>query len=350
LIAPISYMVLYGYIYMVKEEREIPLAVVGYWNTAETRTLVRSLDAHSRIRVVMADASDARSMLEQGDVRGILTIPSDYNERLRLRRSILLPVMVPANRFLPVSDLQRAVTDVTSALSSEMRVDVFMSRGVNPQAARERSEPLVLEDRALFNPGETYGDFILPGLGVLIMHQLLFVSIAFATGSAARRAKEIADLGKLKRRGILYVMWFSFWILVWMRVGLSCLSVPGQFHLVSALALAIPGLLAAAGLGIAVGLFLRGGQVVMQLLAFSTYPFFFLSGMSWPREAFMPWLNHLGDLIPYRPLATGLGRSFRMDANLCDLRPEIIHLWILAFAYAILACIAYWMTRRRLSR
>ena len=179
------------------------------------------------------------------------------------------------------------------------------------------------------------------------MHQLMLLAISFVTGSAARRAQHVGDLGHLRRRGLMFTAWYGVWIVLWMFVGMPLFGVPGHAHLLAIIALSIPSLLAVAALGMSIGLILRGGQSVLQIMAFSSYPFFFVSGMSWPRDAFTPWLDRLGNLVPLRPLAAGIGRSFRMDASLTDIRPEIIHAWCLALGYGAILIVVYQFSKRR---
>jgi len=350
LVAPFSYLLLYGSVYVVKEEQKLPIAVTGDWSSATTRTLVRNLDAHPRLYAEFMDEKSAEQAVRKGDVRAALYLPMDLDLRLHQRLAVQAPLEIPATRFLPVSDIQRAVTEVFSSQAKEMRALIFMSRGVPPSQAEQRAEPLLLEDHPMYNPCETYGDFMLPGLGALIMHQLLLVSIAFATGSCVFRAKKKKDLGNLVIRGAILASWFSLWTMLWFTFGLPFFHVPGHMHLGLMLALTLPALFATAALGMSLGMILGSGQSVLQLLAFSSYPFFFVSGMSWPREAFSPVLDAIGNLIPLRPLVAGLQRIFRADADFSDIRPELVHVFILLIGYLSLAVLARTLLLRRNSK
>lgn len=347
--APLLYLAIYGALFSAKEESELPLAVCGKLDTQVERQLVLALDAHSRLQVQTMESAPAMRALQRGEVRGVLELPRDFDRNVRLRHAMGVPLLIPANRFLPVSDLQRAVGEVFASFSMEFRVQTFLSRGVSFGTARDRAEALRLEDHPLFNPRETYGDFMLPGLGVLILHQLMLLSMAFATACAVRTARKPGDLGSLWKRGGLYTAWFGFWLAVWFTVGLQAFQVPMDRNGFSLFLLAVPGLVSAGALGAVMGLLFRGGMPVLQLMAFTSYPFFFLSGASWPREAMPPWLDVIGQVLPLRPWMLGSGRAFRMDASWGELQGELLHLAVLSGIYLALAGFAWWVWKRRLA-
>ncbi|HSQ41252.1 MAG TPA: ABC transporter permease [Fibrobacteraceae bacterium] len=349
--APIAYLALYGYTYIGKQERNIPIAVTSAFESADSRSLLRQLEIHPRLQAFSMDKTEADQALRQGTVRAIVHLPDDLSLRLQTRRSIQVPVEIPASRFLAVGDIQRAVSEVFNRVSKEWRAQVFMTRGLSPEMSRERAEPLVFEDHPLFNPLETYGDFIIPGIAIMIMHQLLMISLAYVTGTRASKAKTLGELGNFVQRYVGLLLWFSLWLVVAFSFVLPKITnVPGTFHLAEVSVLSILGLSSVAALGIFLGLLLRSGIYVMQLLAFTSYPFFFISSVSWPQENFSSAIDFLGSLLPYRPLAMGLLRNYCRNATFIDLYPIMMHQLALTGLYLFLAFLAYLWTRRNLSR
>ena len=82
-------------------------------------------------------------------------------------------------------------------------------------------------------------------------------------------------------------------------------------------------------MGMIVGLVLKRPLFVLQLCAFTSYPFFFASGASWPREALPTLVGWFSRCIPLTPWLRGLNRSVRLDAAVSDIVPELVHLGIL---------------------
>jgi len=332
-----SYFAIYGSVYTHKEELKLPLAITGAQNSEVSRLLTRSLDAHRRLHVVPMDEPDANEAMRLGTVRGILHIPDDLDSRLRHSQTTGIPLEVHADRLLPAGDIQRAVGEVVQAQGAAINAGTFMRTGLSPMVAKERAIPIAIDDHPAFNPLETYGDYMLPFLGALILHQILLIASAYAS---AYRAPSIT-------RWITYVLWFSAWMAIWMGFGLRVFDVPNEANWASVAALSFLGIGAAACLGMTLGTLLKHELSVLQLLAFTSYPFFFLSGSSWPHEMMPPFVQMLGDLIPLTPLCTGLNRAYRMGADFNQLRAELIHLGVLLAAYGFIAWLTRWLIVRR---
>ena len=323
--APLLYFALYGSMYMFKEERKVPLAVVHGQSSGLARELVRNLSAHPNIAAIpFADQEEARAALKGGKVRGILELPENLDVRLRRREATAVPLLFTTDRFLPANDLQRGVAEVLLWRGTQERILVLESRGVASASAKERAVSLALDDRPLANPRETYGDFMLPALGILVIHQLYLIAIAFATSIAPppRRRDLLARL-------VLFSGWFGIWCTIWIAVALPLFEVPMDPKALPLFLLGGLGLLGVGLMGMIVGLVLKRPLFVLQLCAFTSYPFFFASGASWPREALPTLVGWFSRCIPLTPWLRGLNRSVRLDAAVPDIVPELVHLGIL---------------------
>jgi len=331
------YLLLYGSVYGRKEEIKLPVAVTGSYSSAIARDLVRDLGAHRRLHILPMDEVDAAYAMRSGRVRAVLHIPENLDWRIRSKLSTSIPLEVHADRLLPAGDIQRAIGEVLSYKSAVITSGAFLVKGLSLRQSAERAVPIRIDDHPAFNPLETYGDYMLPFLGALILHQILLVAIAFAS---ARRGPSI-------NRAIPYVLWFLVWMALWMWFGLGYFEVPHQAHWPALILLIGLGFSAVACLGMILGTLLGSELAVLQCTAFSSYPFFFLSGSSWPHEMLPFWAQRLGDLIPLTPMCAGLNRAYRMGANTADVRPELLHLSILLAAYALLAVLVRkWFVKR----
>jgi ABC-2 type transport system permease protein len=76
---------------------------------------------------------------------------------------------------------------------------------------------------------------------------------------------------------------------------------------------------------------------VLQVIAFTSYPFFFLTGFAWPELSFPPLMVWLGDLLPIKPFLSAFIKTFRMGGDLGLIIPELNHLFILGVVYTLLA-------------
>lgn len=324
-LAPVVYLALYGGMYALKEERNVPLGLVHGNASALSRELARGLEAHPSIAVIpYASSAQANAALRKGKVRAVLELPENLEVRLRRREATGVPLLFVADRFLPANDLQRGVAEVLLARGTQERLLTMQVRGLSPALAKERATALALDDRPLANPRETYGDFMLPPLGLLVLHQLCFIAAAFATASSGT-----ASLKRLFARLALFVPWFGLWCLVWIVGALRLFEVPVDPQVLPLLLLCLGGLVSVGLLGMCFGLLLKKPLSVLQLAAFTSYPFFFGSGASWPWEAMPASVQAAMQAVPLAPWLAGAGRTLRMGAQVVDVRPELVHLSLL---------------------
>lgn len=345
--APLVYLALYGFMYADKVERHIPLAITGGLRSSAAREISRDLAAHPQLAVEHMTESDARAALGSGRVRGVLEIPSDLDARIRRREATAIPLLFVNDRFLPASDLQRSIGEVLSDRGERERLAILEAKGASPSLAAGRANALRLDDRPRGNPRETYGDFMLPLLGFLILHQLCLVGSAFAGAAAAgaHRAKDFAA------RWLLCTVWYGSWFALWSGLVLPAMGVPLDARVAPLVAVGILGLLGAGIAGSALGLLIGDAGVSVQLLAFTSYPFFFASGASWPRELFPALLRGFGDLVPLTPWIRAGNRALRQGAGLSDIRPELLHLTLLLAGWSlVLAAGVAWSGKKRNDR
>ena len=218
------------------------------------------------------------------------------------------------------------------------RVQIIASRGVPPTQAKLRASPMELDDHPLASPHETYGDFMIPILGILILHQVTFTSTAFATAAGTYHLRNVLA------RILIYTSWIGLWLTVWFAGVVRFLDVPVHIQVLPLISLSLLGLLGVCAMGISAGAILKHPLAALQVIPFTSYPFLFLSGVSWPREVMPDLAQRILHLIPACPWLLGANRAIRLDAGFADLRPEFLNLTILVVAWGL---VAFLLTRWR---
>lgn len=345
-LAPMVYLTVYGLAYINKKEINVPMLVIDQDKSAFSRQLIRYLDAHQTIAVVGTEDNReaALKQVNSGEVSAVLLIPDHFAGDVQAGSASWLRMYVNTTRFLPSNDLSRAVSEVVSTLSGGIKLRFFQTRGYSFEQAFELSQPLRADVRNLFNPADTYGEFLLPGLIILIIHQIILMCFMIAI-VGEKEDKSIAKLlnaahGRpflaLKSKGGIYLVLFCAYVplIYGLNFRMLNLHIQGNIWLVWGLVLlAISAVLA---LGAALSVFFKTRLGVFQILAFTSYPIFFISGYSWPFNSLPLALQWLGNLLPVKPFLAAYSRSAMMGAGLSDIQQEIAHLLILTVVYSLI--------------
>lgn len=82
LLVPLAYPLVYAFIYTNEVVREVPAAVINHSNSAISREFVRHIDASADVHIqsYCADMEEAKTLLKETKVYGIIYIPESFSK------------------------------------------------------------------------------------------------------------------------------------------------------------------------------------------------------------------------------------------------------------------------------
>ena len=339
LVAPVFYAFLYPSIYLNKSETEVPIVVVDRDHSALSRSLIRRWDAHPLLLVhdVVPDDEAAQHLVRQHDAEAVITIPSGYEAHLRSGRAATLQMAVNNSRFLVGNDINRAVNDVVFAEGTDIRTRMLEMKGYGTRSAGTLADPVIVDLRPLYNTSETYGDFLIPGILIIILHQTLLIGLS---ESMAKEREEgtlsgwtgptrgnglIAIAGK----GLFYLVLYSVYAVLFFGLHFPLFSLPFRGSVTALAFLTLLLLMNAIVFGILFASFFQRKIATLQWMIFSSYPLFILSGYSWPLDAMPALLKNAALLLPTTSYFQAMVRITQMGADWEHVSPEIARMSIL---------------------
>ena len=348
LVAPLVYPFMYNYLYVNKFETKIPVSVADLDRSANSRELTRLLGATEQLRITPAgeDLSRARTAIENGTAQGYIIIPENYERDIIRGRRPVLRAYINATRVMVAVDIGKGIAEAIAGLGKGLQVQAFTAAGISLPIADRWSQPVVLRSEGVANTIESYGDFIIPALLLLILQQSLLAGTA--TASAGRKRKpQTGAVSWLAGRAIPYLVLYSIYALLFFAVQYRIWNIPFSGSSVALAILTGVEFVAVIAGGFLLGDCCRSRLSALLLAMFSSYPFFLLSGLAWPRQSLPPVLQMVSSALPstwYFPAALSLSR---LDADWADVLP---HLCALAAIFAALGAILYFRTRNRIDR
>ena len=357
IIVPLAYPLLYSWIYNNEVVHEVPVVVVDQSHSQLSRQFVRMCDASPDVKIISyaEDLDDAQSLVSRQVVKGIYLIPSDFATKINRMEQAVISVYCDMSLMLTYKAIYMTSVQVTQAMGAEIQKKVSGNYTDREDAITTR--PLDFEDVPVFNPGAGYGNFIIPGVLMLILQQTLVLGIGLAAGTARERNR-YSDLVPINRcysgiyriicgKALCYLMVYAV-MSVWLTM-----VVPRLFSFIALvqwqdlLALMVPYLLACTFFGMTVSCLVHYRENVMLLIVFISLPLLFLSGVSWPQSSIPGVWQGVSWLFPSTFGVRAFVRMNTMGGVLSDVVPEIRCLWIQAAAYFGFACIVYGVEKRR---
>lgn len=351
ILVPIFYPVLYSWIYNNQVVRNVPVAVIDQSKSDMSREFVRKVDAAPDVKVAYYcnNLEEAKNLVGKQVVKGIIYIPGDFQRKVVRHEQAVVSVYCDMAIML----YYKAIYQTTVAVSSGMNahIQIPQSQNFTDREDEVTTKPLDYDDVPIFNSTTGYGDFIIPGVLILILHQTLLLGIGLAAGTA-RENNRYQDLIPTSKHynGLFRIVigksmcYFMIYCIMAAWVVMIIPKLFGFVHLISlseCVAIMVPFLLATIFFGMMISCTIRYRENVMLLVVFTSVPLLFMSGVSWP-QANMPGVWQA--VACFFPSTFGMRAFIRlntMGANLSDVQIEYQALWIQTLVYFLLTCAVY---------
>jgi len=342
-LAIVLYSVFYPQPYRTEALRDVPIAIVDLDGTDMSRQFARRLEASADVSIaaVLPDQASAEREVFARNVYGVLVIPKYFERDLLHGRAAPIALYGDASYFLINSRVSGAVNTLARTVGAEIETGRLIAASVDPAIASAAPDPMPTTAIPLFNPQGGYATYILPAAFVLILQQTLLIGVGLlGTYPDPDRAEVLARAGATVRVGgrllayiVLEAVVFSYYLIVLPYLyGIPRLGPVGAIFLV-----ALPFVLAVAGLGMVVAKLFRNPIVVQLVSAAIGMPFLFLSGFSWPGDAIPEPLRSIALIVPSTSAINALVNVGQLGAELSDVRSQVMTLAVLAATYVTLA-------------
>lgn len=351
ILVPLLYPLLYSWIYNNEVVRDVPVAVVDLSHSSTSRAFIRAVDATPDVRVAYhcTSMAEARDLNRRQQVRGTLYFPPDFDTRLYRGEQSAVGVYADMSLMLTYKAIYQSSQTVATELNSHIQLQ--QGGGFTQRDDEVGALPLAFDEVPIFNVTAGYGNAILPGVLMLILQQTLLLGIGLAAGTA-RENNRYQDLVPISRHysGIFRIVLgkSSCYFMLYLVMGAYlALVVPRLFGFVSLVSwttlagLLVPYILSCIFFGMMLSCLVRYRENVMLLVVFTSVPFLFLTGLSWPQSNIPGIWQGFAYLIPSTFGVRGFLRISSMGATLSDIRVEYQALWIQVFAYLVLTCAVY---------
>ncbi len=338
IILPIIQLTLFGFA-INTDPKHLPTAVVSYDKSEFTRTLISAMQTseYFTIDTRYTTPSEAQEALKKGEILFILTIPSDFTQKLlRGERPSLL---LEADATDPVA--------VSTALAS--------MEGITAQVAKKdltgslsrlstQIKPFDVRVHRLYNPNGINQYNIIPGL----MGTIMTMTLTMMTALAITRERERGTMENLLSTPARPLEIMSGKIIPYVFIGLIqatlilsasyfVFNVPFNGSVILAYGVALLFIAVNLTIGITISSLAQNMLQALQLTIFYFLPSILLSGFMFPFSGMPKWAQHIGELLPLTYFNRLIRGIVLKDNNLAILWPNIWPLMVIGLIMMVLA-------------
>ena len=247
----------------------------------------------------------------------------------------------------------KAIFQTAQAVASQMGKNMQVALSGNPTDREDQisTQPLAFKEVPIFNTTGGYGNFIIPPVLILIIQQVLLLGIGLSAGTA-RESNRYQDLVPVSchyngvfrivlGKSLCYFMIFAVMSAYLTIVVPRLFGYTSMLHPGSLIALMTPYLLSCIFFGMMLSCLVRYRENVILLVVFTSIPFLFLAGISWPQSSMPGAWRAIACLLPSTFGVRGFVRLNTMGASLSDITVEYQALWIQTLVYFFATCLVY---------
>ena len=357
--ALLIYSTVYSLAYRPQVLRNVPIGVIDDCKTPASRSLISLFDAGPNTFVAYEPTGmeEARRMLFDREIYGIVYIPADYERQLAGGLQAVVSIYADASNFLVYRQVFQELVTGINLTGAGVEFGRLVAKGAIEPAARATTQPVVYQTHNLFNPYLGYGSFVMPAIIMVIIQQTLLIGIGMIGGTwreyglysklVPEGRKRMATLPTVLAKAAVYASIYALTSLYVLSLHYRMFHYPMNGSPWTVVAMMIPYLAACIFMGIAVSTLFRYRENSLLLLLWTSIPILMLSGASLPAQAIPDWLYTFGKIFPSSSGVNAFVRIQTMGASFAEVQTEIRTLWCLAVIYGGLACIGVHLITRR---
>lgn len=333
ILLPLGYPLLYTWLYSNETVREVPTVVVDQCNTALSREYIRKVDASPDVRIVAhaQDINGGQDFIRRREAYGVIAIPRNFERDILRGQQSSVRVFVDMSGMLYYKSILTSATNVSLEMNAKIKAS---------------TRAIKYEDVSLYNPSNGFAGFLIPAVLVLILQQTLILGIGLARGTERELKQftgfqQILDVSDSQRVTLATTGAF---LLLYIPITIYVLGIVPKIFSLNTIGnfwelwvFMLPYLLACIFFGLSIGSLCRQRESIILLAVFTSIPFLFLSGVSWPGSNLPPFWKNFSAVIPSTYGITGYIKLNSMGAHLPEVWTEWRNLWIQAGGWFLLA-------------
>ncbi|MEI6399236.1 MAG: ABC transporter permease [Pseudomonadota bacterium] len=306
-VAPFVYAAIFCGVYINHTVYDLPIVVFQQDHSEAAHKLVQMLDASSKLVVTEQATSmeEVKDLMLSGKVDAAVVIPPEFSRDLKRGHDTVVPAFVNASSMVGANIGGKAINEVVQTYSAGVEILKKMKSGENLATAKQTFMPVKLDLRPMFNPSFNYSNFMVPGLLMAILQQVILLGVALSwTGEFER-----GTLGEVKRLSsspltmlcgkLMPYVGFNFLVAMFylhVLFPLNDIPMEGSWWIMIPFTLIF--ILTITTWGMWMSALCKTRLFATQILMFLAMPSFVLSGFTWPAKAMPSIMQAIGRCLP----------------------------------------------------
>ncbi|WP_134699537.1 ABC transporter permease [Ammoniphilus sp. YIM 78166] len=348
---PISYMFVFGSMYHHGQVQNLPTIYIDESDSQLSKQIIQAFETSFSFQVMGAVSTEKEliHLIETGQAAVGLVFPEDLSANIKQGKQSELLTFIDGSNMMVSNIALRNANEIIQTFSGGISLRRLEAKGIDDTQAVSIHQSY----RILYNPGFSYGIFLLVGLFGAVIQQVLFLGISLSITREKERARWSSYVKEypwkvLYAKAVPYFLIGVFNILMTYGLLLRLFHIPLLGSIIDFLALSVAFILSLLGIGFLASLTAKTQLQATQVTMLIALPSFLLSGFTWPFSAMPSWVAAIGQALPLTYFLHGM-REVAVKGNAWDqISNDIFILAMMAFTTFILAILILLVQRKQL--
>lgn len=347
------YSVYYPFPYSKEIVRELPVGVVDMDKSDLSMNVTTMLNNTENLAVKKySSMAQAKTAFFAREIYGIIYIPYDFYKLTASGKSPAVSLFSDSSYLIYYSTAMSAATEIVLTTAAGAKIQKMNMQGIAFRDAVKLQSAANLISKPLYNPKGGYAGFVSPAVYTLIVQQVVMIVLLLIQGTSYetgyRYPKGAGAVSILAGKVIAYLPIFLAMFAYFFTIGPMIFNMPVYNNLIEISIFALPYGLAVIFFAVSLSFFAREREAVLLVVLMTSIPFLIISGFMWPSWMMPEWVVWLSKLIPSTAGISGFVAVRQLGADIRDILPQYINLWVLVFGYMITALMSVkWQLKQR---
>jgi ABC-2 type transport system permease protein len=329
--APIFYGVLFGYVYKQAKVINLPIVIIDEDHSPMSDKIIEAFEDNEALLVcdIRYTVGNILNEMPIKQFDAVITLPTNFEADILQKRHPEIRVDLNMANILNANTASKNIQAVLMTLNAGIEIEGLKKSGLHPTQAATSYESFKINFNKLYNSSGNYINFMLPGLLIAIMQQIIFLAMAlvFARdfedghfGVLVKKSKSSLYHIALKSTPFIImipIMWFFISLLFdYFRIDADIYNLP-MLLLTTTLTMA------SMCIGMLFSIAIPSQLKATELLMVISTPAFILSGFTWPTLAFPDAIANVATYIPSTQFLSGFRKIAFYGGDVSSIKSEI---------------------------
>jgi ABC-2 type transport system permease protein len=240
---------------------------------------------------------------------------------------------------------------ILQQLNYAVLVKYWLSHSLSKKVALSKVLPIRLNVHPVGNPQYSYGDFVITGLLILILQQLLLIGVAESI-ALEKEAGTIKNWFKTARqsigrmivgKGMIYLSFYFVYFLFVLAVVLPVFHIEAHGKWIGVIIISFFFFVTTFSMGVFFGSLFTKKIQALQVLSVTSVPIFLMTGYSWPFYMLPTVIKFLSYLLPTYWMLMPFQNVIRIGAPIGS---QWSYLLVLIVQSLLYSAVAYWRIKK----